>query len=125
VQRNVRSRRQPSPLILLRKQPIRRLNFAGVPTFRPCSPFAGGGANTCTAGADYVCQRTDGRAQWAHDSLGHWAHDLRNRQGGEICIESGETTFFVDELPILSTRGNRWLRAIAAGSALDASRQKI
>jgi len=72
-----------------------------------------------------VCQRTDGGDRSAHDWLGHWAHDLRNRQGGEICIESGETTFFVDELPILLTKGNRWLHAIAARSALDASRQKI
>ena len=50
---------------------------------------------------------------------------LGKRQGGEICIEHGETTFFVDELPILSIRGNRWLGANTVWSALDASRKKI
>jgi hypothetical protein len=60
-----------------------------------------------------------------HDAPGHWAHDLRDRQGGEICIEHGETTFFVDDLWILLTRGSGWMRAIARRSALDASRQKI
>jgi hypothetical protein len=52
------------------------------------------------------------------------AHDLWDRPDGEICIEHGETTFFVDELPILLTRGSRWSRANAAWSALNASRQK-
>jgi hypothetical protein len=72
----------------------------------------------------YVSQRTDGRDQWAHHPLGHWAHDLRDRQGGEICIEHGETTFCVDDLRILLTRGSLWMRANAVRSALDASPQK-
>jgi hypothetical protein len=50
---------------------------------------------------------------------------LRDRQGGEICIEHGETTFFVDDLRILLARGSRWMRAIVWRSVLDASRQKI
>jgi hypothetical protein len=45
--------------------------------------------------------------------------------GGEICIEHGETTFFVDELPILSIRGNRRLGANTVWSALNDSRKKI
>jgi hypothetical protein len=48
-----------------------------------------------------VSQRTDGRDQWAHDSPSHWAHALRDRRGGEISIEHGETTFFGDDLRIL------------------------
>jgi hypothetical protein len=74
--------------------------------------------------ADYVSQRTDGRDHGAHDSQGHWAHDLPDRPDGEICIEHVETTFLVDDLRTLITRGSRWLRANAARSALDASRQK-
>jgi hypothetical protein len=74
---------------------------------------------------DYVSQRTDGRDPWAQDSAGHWAHDLRDREGGEICIEHGATTFFVDDLRVLLTRGSRWMRAVVSWSALDASRQKI
>jgi hypothetical protein len=50
---------------------------------------------------------------------------LRDRQGGEICIEHGATTFFVDDLRVLLTRGSRWMRAVVSWSALDASRQKI
>ena len=76
------------------------------------------------AGAGYVSQRTDGRDQWAHDSSGHWAYDLRDRQGGEICIEHGETAFFVDDLRIFLTTGGRWLGANAARSALGASRKQ-
>jgi hypothetical protein len=64
----------------------------------------------------YVSQRTDGLDRWVHHPPGHWAHDLLDRQGGEICIEHGETTFCVDDLRIL--------RANAVRSALDASRQK-
>jgi serine/threonine protein kinase len=45
-------------------------------------------------------------------------------QGGESCIEHGETTCFVDDLRILLTRGSRWLRADAARSTLDANRKK-
>jgi hypothetical protein len=78
-----------------------------------------------TPAAHYVSQRTDGWDLWPHDAPGHWAHDLRDRQGGEICIEHGETTFLVDNLWILLTRGSRWMRAIVRPSALDASRQKI
>jgi hypothetical protein len=75
-------------------------------------------------GADYVSQRTDGRDRRAHDSPAYWAHDLRDRQGGEICIEHGEMAFLVDDLRNVLTTGGRWLRANAARSALDASRKK-
>ena len=74
--------------------------------------------------ADYVSQRTDGGGQWAQHSPGHWARDLRDRQGGEICIEHRETAFFVDDLRILLTLGSRWLHANAPRSAFDASHKK-
>ena len=82
-----------------------------------CGPFAGGAA-------DYVPQRTDRWYEWEHDPPGHWARDLRDRQGGEICIEHGETAFFVDDLRILSAIGDRWLRANAVRSAHDAGHKK-
>jgi hypothetical protein len=81
---------------------VREMRWAGAPAMCPSAPTGGASGRTI--------RRRIGRTICGTGRV------------GEICIELGETTFYVDNLRIRLT--SLWMRANAVRSARDASHQK-